>query len=397
MFYKADIVKAAGSKGTAHPDCAGTAPVLGMEIDSMSEKIMVAMSGGVDSSVAASLLMKQGFDVCGATLRLFGNEEAGISRSRTCCSLADVEDARSVAMRLGIEHFVFNFGREFQRDVVARFVEEYENGRTPNPCIDCNRYIKFGKLLERARLLGMDRIATGHYARAEYDPERGRWLLKKAKDASKDQTYVLYAMTQDELAHTLFPLGGFLKSEVRVLAQERGFINARKPDSEDICFVPDGDYAGFLERVMQVRPQPGDFVDREGRVLGRHRGLIHYTVGQRKGLGLSFPTPRYVVKKDRSNNTVVLGENNELYSGGFTAGNVNLISVERLTEPKQVGVKIRYSQTEAPAALYPLEDGRISVRFDRPQRAVTPGQAAVFYDGDVVLGGGTIEESGGTQ
>ncbi len=356
---------------------------------------MVAMSGGVDSSVAASLLMEQGYDVCGATLRLFGNEEAGISRSRTCCSLADVEDARGVALRLGIEHFVFNFGREFRRDVVARFVEEYKNGRTPNPCIDCNRFIKFGKLIERARLLGMDRIATGHYARVEYDEKRGRWILKKAKDSSKDQTYVLYAMTQDELARTLFPLGGLLKSEVRELARERGFANARKPDSEDICFVPDGDYAGFLERVEKVRPQPGNFVDRDGNVLGRHKGLIHYTIGQRKGIGLSFPTPRYVVGKDRADNTVVLGESSELYSGGFLAGNVNLISVERLREPQRAGVKIRYSQTEAPAVLCPLADGRIRVRFDRPQRAVTPGQAAVFYEGDLVLGGGTIEENEG--
>lgn len=360
----------------------------------MSLKVMVAMSGGVDSSVAAALLMGQGFGVCGVTLRLFGNEEAGISRSRTCCSLADVEDARSVALRLGIEHYVFNFGTEFQRDVVAKFAEEYANGRTPNPCIDCNRFIKFGKLLERAELLGMDRIATGHYARAEYDPASGRWLLKKARDASKDQTYVLYAMTQDELAHTLFPLGGLLKSEVRAIAQEHGFVNARKPDSEDICFVPDGDYADFLERVMHVGAEPGNFVDREGRVLGRHRGLIHYTIGQRKGLGLSFPTPRYVVRKDRPGNAVVLGESGELFSESMTVGNVNLIAAERLTGLKRVGVKIRYSQTEAPAELRPLTDGRVAVRFDQPQRAVTPGQAAVFYDGDVVFGGGTIEETG---
>ncbi|HEX3018499.1 MAG TPA: tRNA 2-thiouridine(34) synthase MnmA [Caproicibacter sp.] len=355
----------------------------------MSKKVMVGMSGGVDSSVAACLLMEQGYEVSGVTLHLYNNEDVGV-KTRTCCSLADVEDARSVASRLGIEHYVFNFGIEFKRDVIGRFAQGYERGETPNPCIDCNRYIKFGKMLERAKLLGIDYIATGHYARAEYDSESGRYLLKKAKDVTKDQTYVLYSMTQDELAHTLFPLGGFCKTEVRKLAEERGFVNARKPDSEDICFVPDGDYAGFLERVMGIHQKPGDFVDGQGKVLGTHKGLIHYTIGQRKGLGLSFESPKYVLKKDTENNTVVLGDNKDLFSDRFTAGDVNFIAFESLTEPKECGVKVRYSQSESPATLIPLEDGKVEVRFKEPQRAVTPGQAAVFYDGDIVLGGGTI-------
>lgn len=355
----------------------------------MSEKIMVGMSGGVDSSVAASLLMDQGYEVSGVTLHLYNNEDVGV-KTRTCCSLADVEDARSVAERIGIEHFVFNFGIEFRHDVIGRFARGYEQGETPNPCIDCNRYIKFGKMLERAKLLGIDYISTGHYARVEYDSESGRYLLKKAKDVTKDQTYVLYSMTQDELAHTMFPLGGLCKTEVRKIAEERGFINARKPDSEDICFVPGGDYAGFLKNVMGIHQKPGNFVDRKGKVLGTHKGLIHYTIGQRKGLGLSFESPKYVLKKDKVTNTVVLGDNKDLFSDRFLVGDVNLIALERLTEPKEAGVKVRYSQSESPATLYPLEDGKIQVRFQEPQRAVTPGQAAVFYDGDIVLGGGTI-------
>lgn len=356
----------------------------------MKKKVLVGMSGGVDSSVAASLLLEQGYDVSGVTLHLYDNEDAGIAKTRTCCSLSDVEDARSVARHLGIEHYVFNFGTDFRKNVIGRFAQGYELGKTPNPCIDCNRYIKFGKMLERAKLLGFDYIATGHYARVAYDEGSGRWLLKKAADLSKDQTYVLYSLTQDELSHTLLPLGGLTKPEVRKLAEERGFVNARKPDSEDICFVPDGNYAGFLENVMGLRQQPGNFVDPAGNVLGRHKGLIHYTVGQRKGLGLSFESPKYVLRKDTGSNTVILGESAELFSDRFTVGDVNLIAAERLTERAEVGVKIRYSQSESCAVLSPLQDGKIEVRFKQPQRAITPGQAAVFYRGDTVFGGGTI-------
>ena len=356
----------------------------------MKKKVLVGMSGGVDSSVAASLLLEQGYDVSGVTLHLYNNEDAGIAKTRTCCSLADVEDARSVASRIGIEHYVFNFGPEFRRDVIGRFARGYEQGETPNPCIDCNRYIKFGKMLERAKQLGFDYIATGHYARVSHDEKSGRSLLKKAADTSKDQTYVLYSLTQDELAHTLFPLGGFTKAEVRKIAEERGFVNARKPDSEDICFVPDGNYAAFLENVMGLKQVPGNFIDTSGNILGKHKGQIHYTIGQRKGLGLSFESPKYVLRKDAAANTVVLGDSRDLFSSRFTVGGVNLIAAEQLTEPVEAGVKVRYSQSESAATLYPLRDGRLEVRFREPQRAVTPGQAAVFYQGDTVLGGGTI-------
>ena len=358
------------------------------EEKNIRKKVMVGMSGGVDSSVAACLLQKQGYEVCGATLHLYDNADAGV-KSRTCCSLADVEDARAVAYRLGIEHYVFNFGPEFRRDVIGRFTDGYARGETPNPCIDCNRFIKFGKMLERAKLLGMDYIATGHYARVEYDPARGRYLLKKSEDTAKDQTYVLYSLTQDALAHTLFPLGSLLKAEVRRIAGEQGFVNAKKPDSEDICFVPDGDYAGFLENKMGLVPRPGNFVDCAGNVVGKHRGLIRYTVGQRKGLG-SFGEPKYVVRKDAAENTVVLGRNSDLLCGRFAVGTVNWVSSACPPGPVEAEVKVRYSQSAFPAEITPLPDGGAEIRFREPQRAVTPGQAAVFYQGDEVLGGGTI-------
>lgn len=352
---------------------------------------MVAMSGGVDSSAAAVLLKEQGYELCGATLRLFSNERIGIEdQTRTCCSLADVLDARSVAYKLGFEHHAFNFGPVFEQMVIRRFADGYEKGITPNPCIDCNRYIKFGLLLERARLLGYDGIATGHYARSEYQEASGRWVLRKAKDPAKDQSYVLYAMTQDELAHTCFPLGGLAKSEVRGIAQAHGLVNAQKPDSQDICFVTDGDYAGFLENIMKVQSFPGNFVDREGTVLGRHKGLIHYTIGQRKGLGICLPEPRYVVEKDPDSNTVILGRHEELFSNELVAGELNWIAVQNLEEPMEVRAKTRYRQVETPAVISPLEAGRVLVRFLQPQRAITPGQAVVFYQGDIVVGGGTI-------
>ncbi|MFA7660100.1 MAG: tRNA 2-thiouridine(34) synthase MnmA [Anaerovoracaceae bacterium] len=357
----------------------------------MTKKVMVAMSGGVDSSVAAVLLEEQGYEICGATLKLYDNEDIGIDdRTRTCCSISDVEDAQMVANRLGIRHYVFNFGLHFGRDVIERFAESYQRGETPNPCIDCNRYIKFSRLLERALLLGYDSIATGHYANVEYDKVRGRYLLKKAKDTSKDQTYVLYAMTQQELARTLFPLGNMLKSEVREHAGAGSLVNAEKPDSQDICFVKDNDYGDFLERVMGVVSPAGDFIDKKGKVLGQHRGLIHYTIGQRKGLGVGFGQRKYVTGLDKERNTVTLGDSEDLFRSSLIAEDINLIAFEKLQEPMEVTAKTRYKQPETPATIFPMEDGRIRVEFKKPQRAITPGQAVVFYDKDIVVGGGTI-------
>lgn len=349
------------------------------------------MSGGVDSSVAAFLTKEEGFDCTGATMKLFSNEDIGVEGESRCCSLDDVEDARSVANRLGIPFFVFNFSDNFRREVIERFIAAYKSGATPNPCIDCNRFLKFDKFFSRAKELDIGHIVTGHYAAVYYDAASRRWGLKKGTDESKDQSYVLYSLTQEQLAHTLLPLGGMSKTEVREIARDNGFINAKKRESQDICFVPDGDYAAFIERYTGEPNRPGNFVDGEGRVLGRHRGFVRYTIGQRRGLGLSLREPLYVCAKRAADNTVILGRGEELFSKSLTASGINLIACERISSPLRLRAKVRYKQREQWATVEQTAEDRLRVDFDEPQRAVTPGQAVVLYDGSCVVGGGTIE------
>lgn len=354
------------------------------------KKALIAMSGGVDSSVAALLMQQKGYECVGATMKLFENEQAGVKREKTCCSLDDVEDARSVAYRLHMPYYVFNFTANFEKEVMDRFVHAYENGWTPNPCIDCNRYLKFEKLYLRMQEMQMDTIVTGHYARVAYDETSGRYLLKKGLDGSKDQSYVLYNLTQEQLAHTQFPVGELSKHRVREIAEEHGFLNADKPDSQDICFVPDGDYVGFMERYTGKFYPDGDFIDTTGKVVGRHHGAVRYTNGQRKGLGLALGAPVYVCDKDMEKNTVTVGPESELFTTTLVAGDFNWISIPELTAPMRVKAKARYRQPEQPATVRPLPDGKVEVEFDEPQRAITRGQAVVLYDGDIVVGGGTI-------
>lgn len=355
-------------------------------------KVMVGMSGGVDSSVAAMILRDNGYDVIGVTLKLFGDEDVSeaVKEGKTCCALSDVLDARDVARKLGFEHLVFNFKECFRDSVMERFAQSYICGRTPNPCIECNRHVKFDAMLRRALELNYDYIATGHYAVNEYDDVRGRWLLKRPVDRSKDQTYVLYALTQEQLAHTLFPLGALEKLQVRMLAEKAGLVNSDKPDSQDICFVPDGDYSAFISRFKGISPVHGNFIDINGKVLGEHKGVICYTVGQRKHLGISLGKPAYVVSKDVESNTVTLGDELDLYSKTLVADDFNLISVDEISTPMRVTAKTRYSQHEQPAILSYLGEDKYLVEFDEPQRAITSGQAVVVYDGDIVVGGGTI-------
>lgn len=354
------------------------------------KKALVAMSGGVDSSATAACMLAAGYAVVGATMQLH-NERAG-----TCGSSTEIEDARGVADRLGIPFQVLDYTADFTCEVMDRFVTAYEAGLTPNPCIECNRHMKFARLLEAAKAMGCDTVATGHYARVEYDEAAGRYRLKKARNLAKDQTYVLYFLTQEQLAHIVFPLGDMeSKEQVRQLAEGYGFANARKRDSQDICFVPDGDYAAFIRRHTGREYPPGDFVDSDGKVLGQHKGLIRYTIGQRKGLGLSLPAPLYVCRKDMEKNRVILTREEDLYASRLVARNVNWIAGAAAPKPGETiraAARTRYSAKEAPASITVLEGGRMEVVFDTPQRAITPGQAVVLYDGDEVLGGGTILE-----
>lgn len=356
------------------------------------KRILLGMSGGVDSSAAALLLKNAGYDVTGVTLRLYDNADLGEEHTgKTCCSLKDVEDARSAAYKIGIDHLTFNFTEDFRSLVMKSFCDSYKDGKTPNPCIECNRHIKFGKMLRRAEELGFDGVATGHYARVERDEKSGRFLLRRAADISKDQTYVLYNLTQYQLERVIFPLGGLSKPQVREIAENAGLVNAKKPDSQDICFVPDRDYGGFIERFTGESFPEGDFLDVSGNVIGRHKNQIFYTIGQRRGLGVTFGKPVFVCGKNSADNTVILGESGDLMKREVIADNVNLISVERLTEPFRGTAKLRYSQKDSPVTVYPLEDGKIKLVFDEPQRAPAPGQAAVIYDGDFVFGGGEID------
>ncbi len=352
----------------------------------MGKKVMLGMSGGVDSSAAAKILKDDGYEVTGITLQLFNAEDTVYSEK--CPALSNIEDAKRVAKKLGIEHIVVSFRDEFKEKVMKKFCDEYFYGRTPNPCIECNKFLKFGKMLETAEEMGFDYIATGHYALKEFDEVSGRFILKRPKDRSKDQTYVLYNLTQHQLEHILFPLYSYEKSDIRKIAE--GLIEGEKPDSQDICFVPEGKYTEFIEKFSGKSSVEGDFIDTDGKVLGTHKGIINYTVGQRKGLGIALGKPAFVIEKDTENNTVTLGDENDLMKQEVNAENINLISVEKITEPMRVTAKTRYNQKEQNATVIQTGENTFKVVFDSPQRAVTPGQAIVLYNGDILVGGGTI-------
>lgn len=351
--------------------------------------VVVGMSGGVDSSVAAYLLKEEGYDVIGVTMQIWQEEDpAQVADNGGCCGLSAVDDARLVADHLGIPHYVMNFRDIFKTTVIDYFIKEYREGRTPNPCIACNRYVKWEALLNKSLAIGADYIATGHYAQVVTLPN-GRLTLKTAP-SSKDQTYALYNLTQEQLKHTLMPAGLYTKDEIREIAEKAGIPVAHKPDSQEICFIPDHDYAGYIARETGMSDEPGNFVDENGKVLGRHKGISHYTIGQRKHLGIAFGYPVFVKEIRPSANEVVLAGNDSLFAKSLTASDMNYMTIDELKEPMTVLAKIRYSAKGASAVIASNGDGTVTCTFEEPQRAPTPGQAVVFYQDDMVLGGGVI-------